>query len=109
MTQTARFVRESGGHSELVLRVRQAQNPNFAFLRPDDRLHAYFRWLVQAAPQVGFTHAPMCIQVHTAGAFLADADSNPLYLIGASTVPLRSSDCTWTVVEGVPQGLFQSS
>lgn len=52
MVQTAKFVRESGGHSELVLRVRQAANPNFAFLRPDDLRHAYFRWLVTADPQV---------------------------------------------------------
>lgn len=52
MVQTAKFVRESGGHSELVLRVRQAANPNFAFLRPDDPRHAYFRWLVTADPQV---------------------------------------------------------
>ncbi|CAL8465992.1 g5528 [Coccomyxa elongata] len=51
MMQTAKFVRESGGHSELVLRVRQAANPNFAFLRPDDPRHAYFRWLVTADSQ----------------------------------------------------------
>lgn len=52
MMQTARFVRESGGHSELVLRVRQASNPNFTFLRPDDPRHPYFQWLVSADPQV---------------------------------------------------------
>jgi hypothetical protein len=52
MMQTAKFVRESGGHSELVLRVRQASNPNFAFLRPDDHRHPYFQWLVTADPQV---------------------------------------------------------
>ncbi|BDA48235.1 probable splicing factor, suppressor of white-apricot homolog at N-terminal half [Coccomyxa sp. Obi] len=51
MVQTAKFVRESGGHSELVLRVRQAANPNFAFLRPDDPRHPYFCWLVTADPQ----------------------------------------------------------
>lgn len=48
MAQTARFVRESGAHSELVLRVRQANNPNFAFLWPHDRRHSYFRWLLDA-------------------------------------------------------------
>lgn len=52
MMQTAKFVRESGGHSELVLRVRQASNPNFAFLRPDDPRQPYFQWLVTTDPQV---------------------------------------------------------
>lgn len=53
MAQTARFVREAGGQAEFVLRVRQAANPAFAFLAPGDRCHAYFRWLLEAAPQVG--------------------------------------------------------
>ena len=52
MAQTARFVREAGGQAEFVLRVRQAANPAFAFLAPGDRCHAYFRWLLEAAPQV---------------------------------------------------------
>ena len=34
MLNTSRFVAEAGGQAELVLRVRQATNPNFAFLKP---------------------------------------------------------------------------
>ena len=52
MLNTSRFVAEAGGQAELVLRVRQATNPNFAFLKPDHRLHPYFRWLLHARPQV---------------------------------------------------------
>lgn len=52
MAQTARFVREAGGQAEFVLRVRQAANPAFAFLAPADRCHAYYHWLLEAAPEV---------------------------------------------------------
>lgn len=52
IAQTAAFVREAGGQSEFRLGVAQAGNPNFAFLRPDDRLFPYYRWLLQADPQV---------------------------------------------------------
>lgn len=51
IAQTADFVREAGGQSEFRLGVAQAGNPNFAFLRPDDRLFPYYRWLLQANPR----------------------------------------------------------
>jgi len=51
MAQTARFVREAGGQAEFVLRVRQAANPAFAFLAPGVSCHAFYRWLLDAAPQ----------------------------------------------------------
>ncbi|KAK3199754.1 hypothetical protein Dsin_023169 [Dipteronia sinensis] len=35
-----------GGQSEIVLRVKQGDNPTFGFLMPDHHLHAYFRFLV---------------------------------------------------------------
>ena len=47
MQQTAKFVREVGGQTEFVLGVKQAANPAFAFLKPSNRLHPYFRWLVK--------------------------------------------------------------
>ncbi len=50
--KTAGFVRKGGGQMEVLLRVKQAGNPLFAFLTPGDRLHPFFRWLVQAKPQV---------------------------------------------------------
>jgi hypothetical protein len=52
IAQTAKFIREAGGQAEFVLSVRQAGNPNFAFLSRTDRLHSYFRWLVRDNPQV---------------------------------------------------------
>ena len=58
--QTAKFVRGSGGQTEFVLRVKQAENPNFRFLDPKDRLHAYFRWLVESNPQV----STLCMHLH---------------------------------------------
>ncbi|WIA30002.1 hypothetical protein OEZ86_000099 [Tetradesmus obliquus] len=51
ISQTAQFVRSNGGQVELLLRVKHGANPNFAFLRPDDRLFPYYRWLVEQAPQ----------------------------------------------------------
>ena len=50
--QTAKFVRQAGPQTEFVLRVKQAANPNFNFLEPDDHLHPYFRWLVATKPEV---------------------------------------------------------
>lgn len=36
-----------GGQSEIVLRVKQADNPFFNFLMPENDLHPYFRFLVE--------------------------------------------------------------
>lgn len=46
MARTAIFVSKHGGQSEIVLRVKQGDNPTFGFLMPDHQLHSYFRFLV---------------------------------------------------------------
>uniref|UniRef100_A0A0E0JMV2 SURP motif domain-containing protein n=1 Tax=Oryza punctata TaxID=4537 RepID=A0A0E0JMV2_ORYPU len=46
IARTALFVSEHGGQSEIVLRVKQGNNPTFGFLMPDHHLHSYFRYLV---------------------------------------------------------------
>ncbi|KAK9092032.1 hypothetical protein Syun_026943 [Stephania yunnanensis] len=46
MARTALFVSKHGGQSEIVLRVKQGDNPTFGFLMPDHHLHPYFRFLV---------------------------------------------------------------
>ncbi|KAF6173266.1 hypothetical protein GIB67_026961 [Kingdonia uniflora] len=46
MSRTAMFVSKHGGQSEIVLRVKQGDNPTFGFLMPDHHLHPYFRFLV---------------------------------------------------------------
>ncbi|XP_062017773.1 uncharacterized protein LOC133734155 isoform X1 [Rosa rugosa] len=46
IARTAVFVAKHGGQSEIVLRVKQGDNPMFGFLMPDHHLHAYFRFLV---------------------------------------------------------------
>ncbi|RCV26917.1 hypothetical protein SETIT_5G284100v2 [Setaria italica] len=46
IARTALFVSEHGGQSEIVLRVKQGNNPTFGFLMPDHNLHSYFRYLV---------------------------------------------------------------
>ena len=56
--QTAAFVREAGGQSEFRLGMQQAGNPNFGFLRPGDRLFAYYRWVLQFDPQVCLSFSP---------------------------------------------------
>jgi hypothetical protein len=59
--QTAKFVRQAGGQTEFVLRVKQAANPNFNFLEPSDLQHPYFRWLVSTKPEVQLCHANLQI------------------------------------------------
>lgn len=46
IARTALFVSKQGGQSEIILRVKQGDNPTFGFLMPDHHLHAYFRFLV---------------------------------------------------------------
>lgn len=70
--QTAKFVRGSGGQTEFVLRVKQAGNPNFRFLDPEDRLHSYFRWLVETNPQV----STLCVHLHCNTNFSASCAPN---------------------------------
>ena len=63
--QTAKYVRQSGGQTEFVLRVKQANNPNFEFLEPNSSHHAYFRWLVSTKPEVNagrpFDPSQLCV------------------------------------------------
>lgn len=40
------FVSKHGGQSEIILRVKQGDNPTFGFLMPDHQLHSYFRFLL---------------------------------------------------------------
>ncbi|KAL5990109.1 hypothetical protein ACLOJK_011006 [Asimina triloba] len=47
IARTAKFVSEHGGQSEIVLRVKQGDNPTFGFLMPDHHLHPYFRFLIE--------------------------------------------------------------
>lgn len=46
IARTAMFVSKHGGQSEIVLRVKQGDNPTFGFLMPDHHLHPYFRFIV---------------------------------------------------------------
>ncbi|KAM7251167.1 hypothetical protein ACFE04_023050 [Oxalis oulophora] len=46
IARTAMFVSKHGGQSEIILRVKQGDNPTFGFLMPDHHLHPYFRFLV---------------------------------------------------------------
>ncbi|XP_057795273.1 uncharacterized protein LOC131011514 isoform X2 [Salvia miltiorrhiza] len=47
IARTAIFVSKHGGQSEIILRVKQGDNPTFGFLMPDHHLHTYFRYLVE--------------------------------------------------------------
>ncbi|XP_047947431.1 transcription initiation factor TFIID subunit 1 isoform X2 [Salvia hispanica] len=47
IARTAIFVSKHGGQSEIILRVKQGDNPTFGFLMPDNHLHTYFRYLVE--------------------------------------------------------------
>lgn len=52
LAETARFVRVNGGQVEVLLRVKQANNPAFSFLSPSHPMHAYYRWVIETNPQV---------------------------------------------------------
>lgn len=46
ISRTAMFVSKHGSQSEIILRVKQGDNPTFGFLMPNHHLHPYFRYLV---------------------------------------------------------------
>lgn len=62
MIETARFVRKGGGQVEVLLRVRQASNPTFTFLLPGNALYPYYRWIVDANPQVCLCCVCVCCE-----------------------------------------------
>ena len=64
--QTAKYVRQAGGQTEFVLRVRQAGNSNFSFLDPNNHQYPYFRWLVSTKPEV----SSCLLQIQAAAQFL---------------------------------------
>lgn len=45
-------MRANGGQVEVLLRVKQANNPAFCFLSPSHPMHAYYRWVIETNPQV---------------------------------------------------------
>ena len=40
------LIKGAGGQMEVVLRVKQAANPDFGFLQPPHKLHPYYQWLL---------------------------------------------------------------
>lgn len=58
LVKTARFVSKHGPQSEIVLRVKQGDSPNFGFLMPAHPLHTFFRLLVESPPESTPTQQP---------------------------------------------------
>jgi hypothetical protein len=52
MLHTAKFVHTHGGQTEIILRVKQGDNPTFGFLMPGDPLHPFFRYMVENYEQL---------------------------------------------------------
>ena len=48
MLKTSRFIRREGTKMEVVLRIKQAGNPNFNFLFAEDELYPLLRWLIDS-------------------------------------------------------------
>ncbi|KAG8226921.1 hypothetical protein J437_LFUL005678 [Ladona fulva] len=46
--KTAMFINEQGAQMEILLKMKQARNPQFQFLSFDDPLHTYYRHLLMA-------------------------------------------------------------
>jgi hypothetical protein len=50
--RTAAFVRGGGPQAEFRLGVKMGSNSHFGFLSPSHRLHAFYRWVLKADPEV---------------------------------------------------------
>ncbi|XP_033357887.1 splicing factor, suppressor of white-apricot homolog isoform X1 [Bombus vosnesenskii] len=48
ITKTALFISRQGGQMEILIKAKQANNPQFSFLSIDGRLHQYYRYILDA-------------------------------------------------------------
>ncbi|XP_026668451.1 splicing factor, suppressor of white-apricot homolog isoform X2 [Ceratina calcarata] len=48
ITKTALFISRQGGQMEILIKAKQANNPQFSFLSIDGRLHQYYRFVLDA-------------------------------------------------------------
>ncbi|CAK9805180.1 Protein suppressor of white apricot [Anthophora quadrimaculata] len=48
ITKTALFISRQGGQMEILIKAKQANNPQFSFLSIDGRLHRYYRFILDA-------------------------------------------------------------
>ncbi|KAK2587323.1 hypothetical protein KPH14_003041 [Odynerus spinipes] len=48
ITKTALFISRQGGQMEILLKAKQANNPQFAFLSIDEPLHPYYKFVLEA-------------------------------------------------------------
>ncbi|XP_076236124.1 suppressor of white-apricot [Calliopsis andreniformis] len=48
ITKTALFISRQGGQMEILIKAKQANNPQFSFLSIDGRLHQYYRYVLDA-------------------------------------------------------------
>ncbi|XP_023288289.1 splicing factor, suppressor of white-apricot homolog isoform X2 [Orussus abietinus] len=48
ITKTALFISRQGGQMEILIKAKQANNPQFAFLSIDGELHPYYRHVLEA-------------------------------------------------------------
>ena len=46
--KTSKFIADHGRQMEIVLKTKQANNPQFTFLHMDDPLHPYYQHLIEA-------------------------------------------------------------
>ncbi|KAK9304522.1 hypothetical protein QLX08_004149 [Tetragonisca angustula] len=48
ITKTALFISRQGGQMEILIKAKQANNPQFSFLSIDGRLYQYYRYILDA-------------------------------------------------------------
>lgn len=48
ITKTALFISQHGTQLEILIKTKQANNPQFAFLSIDEPLHRYYKYMLDA-------------------------------------------------------------
>lgn len=48
ITKTALFISQHGSQMEILIKTKQANNPQFAFLSIDGPLHRYYKYVLDA-------------------------------------------------------------
>jgi hypothetical protein len=88
ISRTAAYVRSSGPQSEIVLRVRHADNSRFDFLHAEHPWHPFYRYLVANDPEATAKSAQQSLALLTSAYGDDDAEEEPA-VVEASVPPLE--------------------
>ena len=94
ISRTAAYVRSSGPQSEIVLRVRHADNSRFDFLHAHHPWHPFYRYLVTHDPEATVKSAQQSLALLTSAYGDDDAEGEPAVVEASAPPVAEGPGCT---------------